>query len=166
MTDAFGSDTRGKDRRTVRKFVRAYLAEISDDECDAMQLLMGYVFNLRDVREGKGERDLSFWVFSEISRNDPNLFHVLLRLFVEEYGSFQDLLGLYVSVDGESSDVVSGVRQSCVSVFVDALMEESGTLAGKWAPRHQQRRTQVDVQKLKNRMAKYCKGTSCQDWEG
>ena len=154
LTDAFGSDTRGKDRRTVKRFVRAYLAEIGDDECDAMQLLMGYVFNLRDVREGKGERDLSFWVFSEISRKDPNLFHVLLRLFVGEYGSFQDLLGLYVSVDGESSDVVSVVRQSCVSVYVDSLMEDSGTLAGKWAPRHQPNRNTSRRAKLKNQMAK------------
>jgi len=152
LTDAFGSDTRGKERRTVKKFVRAYLAEIGGDECDAMQLLMGYVFNLRDVREGKGERDLSFWVLSEISRQLPDLFHVLLRLFVQEFGSFQDLLGLYVSVDGESSDVVSVVRQSCVSVLVDALMEDSGSLAGKWAPRHQPKKTSRRAT-LKNQMA-------------
>ena len=61
---------------------------------------------------------------------------------------------MYVSVDGESSDVVSGVRQSCVSVFVDALMEESGTLAGKWAPRHQPKKNTSRRAKLKNRMAK------------
>jgi hypothetical protein len=152
LTDAFGSDTRGKERRTVKKFVRAYLAEIGGDECDAMQLLMGYVFNLRDVREGKGERDLSFWVLSEISRQLPDLFHVLLRLFVQEFGSFQDLLGLYVSVDGESSDVVSVVRQSCVSVLVDSLIEDSGSLAGKWAPRHQSKKTSRRA-KLKNQMA-------------
>ena len=155
LTDAFGSDTRGKDRRTVKRFVGAYLSEIDKDvskAIDGLQLLMAYVFNLRDVREGKGERDLSFWVLSEISRQHPDLFHVLLRLFVQEFGSFQDLLGLYVSVDGESSDVVSVVRQSCVSVLVDSLMEDSGSLAGKWAPRHQPKKTSRRAT-LKNQMA-------------
>ena len=79
LTDAFGSDTRGKDRRTVKRFVRAYLSEIGDDKSKALQLLMVYVFNLRDVREGKGERDLSFWVLIEISRQYPDLFYLLLR---------------------------------------------------------------------------------------
>ena len=82
LTDAFGSDTRGKDRRTVKRFIGAYLSEeeknysIDKDvskSIDGLRLLMAYVFNLRDVREGKGERDLSFWVLIEISRQYPDL---------------------------------------------------------------------------------------------
>ena len=155
LTDAFGSDTRGKERRVVKNFVRAYLSEISEDEVRALELLTSYVFNLRDVREGKGERELSFWVFSEISRYRPDLFRSLLRLFVQEFGSFQDLLGLFVSVDGEAEEIVHLVRDECVSVLVHSLVEDSGSLVGKWAPRHQTspKKNKTRRARLKNLMA-------------
>ena len=73
----------------------------------ALELLACYIFNLRDVRGGKGERDLAFWAMCELAAELPRLFRSLLPLFVSEYGSFGDLLGLYRAVEDDAEYVVS-----------------------------------------------------------
>ena len=155
LTDAFGSDTRGKTRQTVKSFISRFIDEIDDSNMTrALELLSCYIFNLRDVRGGKGERDLAFWAMCELAAELPRLFRSLLPLFVREYGSFGDLLGLYRAVEDDAAHMVS-FRETVVRVSASSLTDDSGTLAGKWAPRHQTnvKKNRTRSARLKNIMA-------------
>ena len=161
LTDAFGSDTRGKSRQTVKSFISRFIYESRFiDEIDdsnmtrALELLACYIFNLRDIRGGKGERDLAFWAMCELAAEIPRLFRSLLPLFVSEYGSFGDLLGLYRAVEDDAGHLVS-FRETVVRVSAEFLTDDSGTLAGKWAPRHQTsaKKNRTRSAQLKNIMA-------------
>ena len=155
LTDAFGSDTRGKTRQTVKSFISRFIDEMDDSNMSrALELLACYIFNLRDVRGGKGERDLAFWAMCELAAELPRLFRSLLPLFVSEYGSFGDLLGLYRAVEDDAEHVVS-FREIVVGVSAESLTDDSGTLAGKWAPRHQTsaKKNRTRSAQLKNIMA-------------
>ena len=145
LTDAFGGDTRGKTRETVEMFVRTYFGAISDgSEEFALELLAVYVANLRDVRHGKRERDLAYWVILEIAKFRPDLVRSVLHLFVQEYGSFGDLHRLYVLADSEDKNVCLLIQDSTTDIFCDQLVKDdlvvksgdgSLSLAGKHAPR-------------------------------
>ena len=155
LTDAFGSDTRGKTRQTVKSFISRFINEIDDSNMTrALELLACYIFNLRDVRGGKGERDLAFWAMCELAAELPRLFRSLLPLFVSEYGSFGDLLGLYRAVEDDAVHMVS-FRETVVRVSAESLTDDSGSLAGKWAPRHQTsaKKNRTRSAQLKNIMA-------------
>jgi hypothetical protein len=155
LTDAFGSDTRGKSRQTVKSFISRFINEMDDSNMTrALELLACYIFNLRDVRGGKGERDLAFWAMCELAAELPRLFRSLLPLFASEYGSFGDLLGLYRAVEDDAEHVVS-FREAIVNASASSLTDDSGTLAGKWAPRYQpsQKKNRTRNAKLKNVMA-------------
>lgn len=161
LTDAFGSDTRGKSRQTVKSFISRFIDEMDDSNMTrALELLACYIFNLRDVRGGKGERDLAFWALCELAAELPRLFRSLLPLFVSEYGSFGDLLGLYRAVEddaehAEHAEHLVSFREAVVRVSAESLTDDSGTLAGKWAPRHQtsEKKNRTRSAQLKNIMA-------------
>jgi hypothetical protein len=160
LTDAFGSDTRGKLRQTVKSFISRFIDEMDDSNMTrALELLACYIFNLRDIRGGKGERDLAFCAMCELAGRVPNLFRSLLPLFVSEYGSFGDLLGLYRAVENdvpEEYEYVVSFREAIVRESASSLTDDSGTLAGKWAPRHQTsaKKNRTRSAQLKNIMAR------------
>jgi hypothetical protein len=160
LTDAFGSDTRGKSRQTVKSFISRFIDEMDDsNRTRALELLACYIFNLRDIRGGKGERDLAFWAMCELAAELPSLFRSILPLFVREYGSFGDLLGLYRAVENDVPELyeyVVSFREAIVHVSASSLTDDSGTLAGKWAPRHQtsEKRNRTRSARLKNIMAR------------
>lgn len=93
------------------------------------------MFHTRDVRGGKGERDLFKMMYSAVSHHHPELASRLHSL-IPEYGSWQDVVALMtydmpVSATDKLQDMlISQLR-------ADVAMEEgkSISLAAKWAPR-------------------------------
>ena len=73
---------------------------------------------------------------------------------MSEYGSFGDLLGLYRAIEDDAAQMVS-FRKTVVRVSASSLIDDSGTLAGKWAPRHQTnvKKNRTRSARLKNIMA-------------
>ena len=163
LTDAFGGDTRGKTRETIKVFVRTYFGAIPDgSEEFALELLAVYVANLRDVRHGKGERDLAYWVILEIAKFRPDLVRSILHLFVQEYGSFGDLHRLYVQADSEGKNVCLLIQNSTTDIFCDQLLKDdlvatSGegaqSLAAKHTPREKASKGASVATRLRTKMA-------------
>ena len=98
--------TGGKDVSTVRQFIGDVISKIEnlsdpDQIKEAYQLIFAYLANLRDVRGGKGERDLAYWTLLAIWDTVPNeltkqtLMREMTKLIVIEYGSWGDAVRLW-----------------------------------------------------------------------
>jgi len=90
-------------------------------------------FATRDVRGGKGERDLARWWLVELSKRFPSTVSSMISL-VPEYGSWRDVISLL-----EEEDLEPRVRAVALAFFVEQLRQDvdaaKPSLAGKWAPR-------------------------------
>ena len=170
ITDAFGGDTRGKNRNTVATFVAAYFDEMSDDVLlQALELLSVYLFNLRDLRNGKGEKDLTVMVILEMCKYFRELVCLLLPLLVSEFGSFSDVFRIYLYAEEEDPEIRSFIQNACKEILVLQLISDdeelnnsaSGggaaekkpkvSLACKWAPAEKKGKTKDGKKKLSKR---------------
>ena len=96
--------------------------------------LIVLMFHVRNIRGGKGERDISFNVFVSLYQRKPDLMLKLLDLF-PLYGCWSDLLTLCQSIrDSKFQDAV-------LNLFATQLLDDSMkpdkelTLCAKWAPK-------------------------------
>ena len=98
--------TGGKDEFTVNEFIEDVISKIEnlsdpDQLKEAYQLIFAYLANLRDVRGGKGERDLAYWVLLAIWDTVPNeltkqtMMREITEMVVVEYGSWGDAVRLW-----------------------------------------------------------------------
>ena len=92
-------------------------------------------FQTRDIRGGKGERDVFYAFFHTLVKARPSALPVLLPL-VLEYGCWRDLWALHA--DGEPTTktaVVEFVKTAFAKDKAKADRGESVSLLGKWLPR-------------------------------
>jgi Mg-chelatase subunit ChlD len=95
--------------------------------------LVVLAFHTRDIREGKGERDLFYKIFTYLYLKNPDILSKCLQL-VPEYGSWLDLQKIH------GISMTSSLNEQIVSFYSKQLLEDSEkehnlTLAAKWAPR-------------------------------
>jgi len=129
--DAFFKMVRGLSREGVAEHVKACLDE-AQDPSDLVDAFVMWA-STRDVRGGKGERDLARWWLVELAALYPETVRELVPLMAE-YGSWRDLTAML-----EEADLNPAVREAVLALYVKQLKEDveaaKPSLAGKWAPR-------------------------------
>ena len=126
---------RGQTPEFIRNHVDRIVASGDDN---ALEDLFVLTFQTRDIRGGKGERDLFTHLFTALRDAKPALAHATLDL-VPEYGCWRDLFAL----SGDETEAL--VRRLAVSQFLkdetslvaaQARGEEPNlSLVAKWLPR-------------------------------
>ena len=99
-------------------------------------------FQTRDIREGKGERQLFHWMMLELYKEWPATSLELCGL-IPEYGSWKDVNQLLevLEAEGEGEAAFADLEARLLQMYVDQLRKDVGaktserSLAGKWAPR-------------------------------
>ena len=82
LTDAFGSDTRGKTRQTVKSFISRFIDEMDDSNMSrALELLACYIFNLRD----SVEREKRFGILGNVWACSRTKTFSFSSTFLEEH---------------------------------------------------------------------------------
>lgn len=98
-------------------------------------------FQTRDVRGGKGERDVFYHMFFALVKQRPSLIKAFIQL-IPEYGCWVDCWKLW-TLAGTHTTVCESVRTAIVDLakwiyFEDLAKVERGektSLLGKWLPR-------------------------------
>lgn len=124
---------RGADEAEIKRIFRGLVDSDKVEEITDTCVLM---FHTRDIRGGKGERDLFKALFGELSRVNTGLTQVLKGL-IPEYGSWQDIVAL-MSDDRVDPHIQLGMKRMLIAQLrADEATEEgkSISLAAKWAPR-------------------------------
>lgn len=111
--------------------------KIFDDFCKAFRenqiLALRWLFYVRDVRGGLGERSLFRIIISQLAANKPTLVRALIPL-IPEYGRWDDVIAL-VDCPEVRNSVIELIRERLYR-DLSALNEENGkvSLLAKWLP--------------------------------
>jgi hypothetical protein len=147
VTDLSGLCTRDLPKSDQNALVHAIVEKLpvemgSVERAKAISLVVRLLFNLRDIRGGKGERMLSYRMLLQLCREvDQELVISLIHLFVESFGSYGDLVKLH-RMAGEVHN--KAVQAACIDIFVEqhaadvAALKADGkdvSLCAKWMPR-------------------------------
>ena len=100
----------------------------------------------RDITDGAGERDLSYFMLIELYNHYPKTMSKLLKIFALDYGSLLDLNKIAVICTQEihTLGATNLERQEKLSEIIERIVEiyhecfendEYQTIAAKWAPR-------------------------------
>lgn len=107
---------------TKSQFLQDFKFSYSFDKVRTLVLL----FNLRDITDGKGERDLFRFAMESLKTLDKTMYHKVVPL-VPTYGRYDDLVFL-----NEIDFLASQLRQDIISVEKN----EAPSLCAKWLPSH------------------------------
>jgi len=124
----------------------------SDTKKDCLTKLITLVFETRDIKLGKGERDLFYWLFLRLFEDFPSTAvntislvtggadEVLeVKLEDEPLGSFKDVNRLCEIMSEDKTHKYEDLEEALINHYVFNLardaQEETAGLAGKWAPR-------------------------------
>ena len=137
LVSSFFKLSRGLSREALQGHLRDILKQ-ADQEQNNERVVDAFVLwaSTRDVRGGKGERDLANWWFVELARTFPHTCEALVREGkLSEYGSWRDLNVLL-----EDKGLMPNVRVALLQTYASQLKTdlEGGklpSLAAKWAPR-------------------------------
>ena len=100
----------------------------------------------RDKEEGKGERDLTYFLLIELHKWKPRSVRALMKLLPIKYGSWLDIIRMIYLFEDESKNVDKKEKKEILKT-VKYLMEyvittlktdkdsEKATLCAKWAPK-------------------------------
>jgi hypothetical protein len=96
------------------------------------KMAMRYLFFMRDIREGQGERNTFKIILSEIAKKDKNVAKAVIDL-VPEYGRWDDLLPL---LDTPLKKDVIQIYKNQLDKDLKNLMDGNKdiSLLGKWLP--------------------------------
>lgn len=140
----------------IKLFNECYndILQIEDKETkyDNLVNLIVLVFETRDIKDGKGERDLFYWLFLRLFEDFPATCINTICLITggvdevmdiciedEPIGSFKDLNRLCEIISTERSDKFKELEESIINHYVYNLTrdvhEDNISLSGKWAPR-------------------------------
>lgn len=121
---------RGLEQREVRKYIRSEPEEYKID-------LVVMAFQTRDVRGGKGEKDLFYAMLDGIFVRWPELIEPVVAL-IPEYGSWKDLVKLltYDFIDKTiTTKVIRATAKLVKEQFEKDKVSEKPSLLAKWLPR-------------------------------
>ena len=134
---------RSADASTIRELMNKVLAGTSTEEEDDAFVL---AFQTRDIRGGKGERDLFTIMFKHLVNTRPNLALKLVD-FIPEYGSWRDVMVLlsdvisfdaslrYTNADDVRSALFHLINVQLEKDEADMAAGKSISLLAKWMPR-------------------------------
>jgi hypothetical protein len=114
----------------------------SKTQVSSLADLVVMAFQTRDVRGGKGERDLFYKMFLWLYKNiyGPTILETLQ--FVPYYGSYKDIRELYSAASEKKDTTFQPLLDALTDLMAKQLLADSATpadksisLAGKWAPR-------------------------------
>ena len=138
LTDLFGESIRDKSISDWNREIRLILDLVPQEKIGrsyAMSLIYRFLANLRDCRNGKGERMLSYHLFSQLYKFDKDLAKIFLHPFVRDFGFYGDLVTIYTDFKTKE---YSFLRDACVEIFVEeihrVISNNESSLIGKWAP--------------------------------
>lgn len=98
---------------------------------ESPELFIRFMFYLRDIRGGIGERDSFRNSFLWLSENQPEIAAKLLP-FIPEYGRWDDLVWIAIHTKNEQ------VMETAVKIIANQMKEDKGrdnvSLLGKWLP--------------------------------
>lgn len=107
----------------INKFMDAYF--------ENPMLAVKWLFYVRDVREGLGERRFFRTVFKQLATDKPEVIRTVFN-FVPEYGRYDDLWCL---LDTDlKKDVISVVREWLTEDKTNMAQNKSISLLAKWLP--------------------------------
>ena len=158
----FKGQNMGANRKTVEEYIDKVISDVDQNqlspEATGQQLnyLVALCLNKRDIQDGAGERDLSYWMFIHLFYKFPKIMRPLLKLFAFEFGSLldlnkmsciiaEDLSGQMLTVnpankklDEAKKNSRKNLKQAIIETYVIAfentdLGQEAN--AAKWAPR-------------------------------
>ncbi len=118
---------RGQDFQYIDKCVKAIVNTNSQDMYRDLVVMM---FQCRDIRGGKGERDLFYELFQAIHKQKPEWSRDILAL-VPEYGCWKDLWRIVTLIP----DVQEMVDRIVLEQFQLDQEAEHPSLLVKWLPR-------------------------------
>ncbi len=118
---------------------------------NAMATLMVMTFQLRNCRGGKGEKDLSRWLFMELYTKFPKTVQALVPLF-PKYGYWKDL-NLFLQ-DCYGKREYLGLVDHIYQVQVEQLLDDNQTFLDHEADKAKAKANKADKPKL-SLLAKY-----------
>lgn len=110
--------------------VETFHASLEDDFTRTIK----WMFFLRDVREGLGERDSFISFFKDLAKNTPETAVRLLPL-IPEFGRWSDVVTIFSETEGDVKDaafvlIKTQLMTDCKNVVDDKPV----SLLGKWMP--------------------------------
>ena len=132
LLDLFVKLVRDLSKDALIRLIDSVLHEAAGDPNAVVDLFVLWASS-RDVRGGKGERQLSYWMLAYLASKFPATADAMVPL-IPEYGSWKDVVSLLAL-----STVPDRLRESLVSLLVSQLQSDMGaecpSLCAKWAPR-------------------------------
>ena len=128
---------RGLDENTLQDMIRAVFNESKKTDKPQMQLDMFLMaFQTRDIRGGKGEKDL-FYTFMKILWEQDSLITRKVVRYIPEYGCWRDMWEILKEIPHLQEDIL---EITCSTFFADRLHLARGSteklsLLSKWLPR-------------------------------
>lgn len=171
ITEMFSQSVRDKN---IDEWIEEICVLLSHNFCDLEEninyhsLIYRFLANLRDCREGKGERKLSYVMFYYLYQSNKELAKKFLELFGKEYGSYADLVKIYCQLPTIIPNRIlklDDIRNDILEIFTNILLNEvvvngnevlvinNPSFAGKWAPRENKTITKLST-KLSKRQAR------------
>lgn len=121
---------RGLEQREIRKYIRSAPEEYKED-------FVVMAFQTRDVRGGKGEKDLFYAMLDGIFVRWPELVEPVVNL-IPEYGSWKDLVKL-LTYDFVDKTITTNVIRATAKLVKDQFEKDKEadhpSLLAKWLPR-------------------------------
>ena len=139
-------------RNTPKHTVKNYIKNSINTKCNILDKMEIYLdlfrlsMHLRDKDEGKGERDLSYWMLVELHKSFPKSIRELIKMLPIKYGCWLDYLKLIELFEQEYNNESEGEKvqikitvKDMMNFMCNKIMEDSESdkpsLLAKWWPR-------------------------------
>jgi hypothetical protein len=124
-------------RGLMANYVNEYVTKIyKRGNVDEMRDIIVMAFQTRDIRGGKGERQLFYDFMTALYNSDKDIVHKVIKL-IPEYGYWRDMWELLRFIPELETDIFTFVKQTFLE-DLDKCTNNHGnqmTLLSKWLPR-------------------------------